>query len=176
MAGYPAAAPPKNSSPVLKIVLIVIAVVVALGVLGAGALGFMAWRVSKAIHASADGNGATVSVPGVGTVRAGNSTATEAELGVPVYPGAVEKAGGVNVDSPTASMVSAQFSTNDPVSQVVDFYKSKLGDKTVAVSTGDGTVLNSGESDSDRVMVTVGPSSGDSGGKTTFVVMHTKKK
>lgn len=174
-AAYPAA-PPQGTSNVLKIILIVIAVVVGLGVLGAGAMGFMAWRVAKSISVDGSGKGATVSVPGVGSVTAGGSTATAAELGVPLYPGALQKQGGVNVDSPQTSMVSAQFSTNDSPSQVVDFYKASMGDSAVAVSTGDGTVLTSGSSDNDRIMVTIGPSSNDATGKTTILVMHTKKK
>jgi hypothetical protein len=170
------AAQPQSSGSALKIILIIIAVVVGIGILGACTMGFMAWRVAKSIHVNNNGNGATVSVPGVGTISAGDSTATAAELGVPVYPGATQKKGGVNMDTPQATMVSAQFSTNDPMSAVVDFYKGKLGDSAVAVSTGDGTVLNSGGSDADRIMITIGPSSGDDTGKTTFLIMHTRKK
>jgi hypothetical protein len=73
-------------------------------------------------------------------------------------------------------MVMAHFSTSDSMSQVVDFYKGKMGDGAVAVSTGNGTVINSGGPDTDRIMVTVGPGSGDDAGKTTIVIMHTKKK
>jgi len=176
VAGYPVAAPPASSSGVLKVVLIVIAVVIGLGVLGAGALGFMAWRVSKAITVDANGKGSTVSLPGVGTISAGDSTATAAELGVPVYPGATQKKGGMNMDSARASVVMASFSTDDSASQVVDFYKSRMGDGAATMTTGNGTVINSGGPDTDRIMVTVGPGTGDSTGKTMIVIMHTTKK
>jgi hypothetical protein len=175
-AGYPVVgAPPPRSSGVLKIVLIVIAVIVGLGVLGAGALGFMAWRVSKSLTADSNGKGVTLSVPGGPTISAGDSTATDAELGVPMYPGAAREKGGLNMSSASASMIMAHFSTSDSVSEVVDFYKSKMGAGAVAVSTGNGTVLNSGGPDTDRIMVTVGPGSGADAGKTTIVVMHSKK-
>lgn len=82
----------------------------------------------------------------------------------------------MNMDSAAASMVMAHFSTNDSASQVVDFFKGKMGDGAVAVSTGNGTVINSGGPDTDRIMVTVGPGSGDDSGKTTIVIMHSKKK
>jgi hypothetical protein len=72
--------------------------------------------------------------------------------------------------------VMAHFTTSDSQSQVVNFYKGKMGDGAVAVATGNGTVLNSGGQDTDRIMVTVGPGSGDDQGKTTIVIMHTKKK
>jgi hypothetical protein len=160
---------------VLKIVLIVIAVVVGLGVLGAGAVGFMAWRVSKSMTVNNNGNGVSFSVPGGSTISAGDSTATDAELGVPAYPGATREKGGLNMSSASASMIMAHFSTSDSPSQVVDFYKSKMGAGAVAVSTGNGTVLNSGGPDTDRIMVTVGPGSGADAGKTTIVIMHSKK-
>jgi hypothetical protein len=162
---------------VLKIVLIVIAVIVGLGVLGAGALGFMAWRVSKAIKVNENGNGVSLSVPGGPSFSAGETTAvSDAELGVPSYPGAVREKGGLQMNSASASMVMAHYSTNDSMDQVVDFYKAKMGSGAVSVTTGNGTVLNSGGKDTDRVMVTVGPGSGDDAGKTTIVIMHTKKQ
>lgn len=172
-AGYP---PPQKSSSALKIVLIVIAVVVGLGILGGAAMTFIAYRAVKTVSVNADGKGVSVTVPGGGTFTAGDSTASDADLGVPAYPGATREKGGMNMDSGGASMVMAHFSTSDSMSQVVDFYKGKLGDSAVAVSTGEGTVLNSGGSDTDRIMVTIAPGSGDDAGKTTIVIMHTKKK
>ncbi len=173
--GYPIA-PAKSSGGALKIILIVVAVVIAIGVVSAGAMGFMAWRVAKSVKVNDNGNGATMSLPGVGTLSAGDSVANDADLGVPAYPGATQEKGGMNLNSGSASMVMAHFVTSDSPSQVVDFYKSKMGEGTVSVDTGNGTVLNSGGQDTDRVMVTIGPGSGDDAGKTTIVVMHTKKK
>jgi hypothetical protein len=172
--GYPVA--PQKSSSALKIILIVIAAIVVIGILGAGAFGFMAWRMAKSVHVDANGDNVSVSVPGGGTVIAGDSTATNADLGVPTYPGATREKGGMNLNSGSASMVMAHFSTNDTQDQVVDFYKGKMGDGTAVVSTGNGTVINSGGKDTDRIMVTVGPGSGDDSGKTTIVIMHTVKK
>jgi len=175
-AGYPAAPPAKSSGSALKIILIIVLVVVGLGVLGACAVGFMAWRVARTIKADANGNTATVSLPGVGTISEGDNSATAGDLGVPIYPGATQEKGGMNMDSGAASMVMAHFSTSDSMGQVVDFYKGKMGVGSVAVATGNGTVLNSGGADTDRIMVTVGPGSGDDSGKTTIVIMHTRKK
>jgi hypothetical protein len=135
----------------------------------------MAWRVAKSITVNKNGNGVSMTVPGGGTFTAGDSVASDADLGVPAYPGALREKGGMNMDTGAASMVMAHFSTNDSIGQVTDFYKSKMGQTTVAVTSGDGTVLNSG-SDSDKVMVTIAPGDGDDAGKTTIVVVHTKKK
>jgi hypothetical protein len=175
-AAYPAVPPKSSGGGVLKVVLIVIAIVVGLGVLGVGILGYGVWKVAHSAHVNANGNGVTLSVPGGPTISAGDTTASESDLGVPTYPGAVQEKGGLNMNSGAASMVMAHFSTSDSMSQVVDFYKGKMGDGAVAVSTGNGTVINSGGPDTDRIMVTVGPGSGDDAGKTTIVIMHTKKK
>jgi hypothetical protein len=171
-----AQAPPQKSSSALKIILIIVLVLVGVGLLGAGVVGFFAWRVAKSVHMDANGNNATVSIPGVGTMSAGDSTASDADLGVPAYPGATREKGGMNLNSGSATMVMAHFSTADSQSQVVDFYKSKMGDGAVAVATGNGTAINSGGQDTNRIMVTVGPGSGDDAGKTTIIIMHTQKK
>jgi hypothetical protein len=173
-AGYPVG--PQKSTSALKIILIVVLVVIALGVLGLGAMGFMAWRLAKSVHVDQNGGNVTMTSPGGGSMSIGDTTATDADLGVPAYPGATREKGGMNLNSGSASMVMAHFTTSDSESQVVDYYKGKMGDGVAVVSTGDGTVLNSGGKDTNRIMVTVGPGSGDDAGKTTIVIMHTQKK
>jgi hypothetical protein len=83
----------------------------------------------------------------------------------------------MRMNSGRATMVIAHFATGDSPSQVVDFYKSRMAEGTVAVSNGkqDGTVLSSRGSDRDRIMVTVGSGSGDDAGKTTILIMHSKR-
>src|ERR1035438_6916857 len=48
-AVYAAPQPAKSSGGALKVILIILAIVFGIGVLGAGGLGFMAWRASKLI-------------------------------------------------------------------------------------------------------------------------------
>jgi len=160
----------------LKIILIIIAVVVGLGILGAGAAGFFVWRVAKSAQVEQNGSNAKVSLPGIGTITAGDSVASDADLGVPAYPGALRQKGGMNMSTGSSSMIMAHFATNDSIAQVTDFYKGKMGDSTVVASSGEATVLNSGGSDSDRIMVTISPGNGEDAGKTSIVIMHTKKK
>jgi hypothetical protein len=173
VAGYP---PPQKSSSAGKIILIVVLAIVAVGVIGAGAVGFMVWHAAKSVHVDSNNGNVSVSAPGGVSINAGDSTATEADLGVPTYPGATHEKGGMNMNSGSASMVIAHFSTSDSESQVVDFYKGKMGDGSAVVATGNGTVINSGGKDTDRIMVTVGPGSGSDAGKTTIIIMHTQKK
>jgi len=162
----------KSSSAVTKIVLMI---VVGIGILGAGASGFMAWRVSKSAAASDKGNDAVFSIPGLGSISTGNdATADPTQLGAPVYPGAVQEKGAVTLGTSKAAGAEAHFTTGDPMSQVVSFYTSNMAGAIVA-STGKGTVINAGPSAKDRVTVTISPGSGSNAGKTTIVIVRTTK-
>lgn len=172
-AGYPTE--PAKSSSALKIVLIIIAVVVGIGLLAAAGIGYTAYKVAHSVVLNNKGDGGTVTVPGLGTVTAGAATPTDAQLGVPAYPGAVTEKGGAQVNMGPLSETVAHYATSDSMSQVVDFYKSKMGDNAISIETGNGTTLTSGSTDTDRITVTVAPGDGDDAGKTTIVVMHMKK-
>ena len=173
-AGYPMA--PQKSTSALKIILIVVLVLVAIGVVGTGVIGYMGWRVAKSVHVDQDGKNVSITSPMGGNVQIGDSTATDADLGVPAYPGAKREQGGMNLNSGSASMVMAHFSTSDSQTQVTDYYKGKMGDAATVVSSGEGTVITAGSKDTDSTVVTVAPGSGDDAGKTTILVMHTQKK
>jgi hypothetical protein len=92
-AAYAPVRPTLANRP-LKILLIVIAVAVGLGALAVGGIALMAHRASRSIRIDRKGDGMSVSVPGAGSVSLGDSTASEADLGVPIYPGAVNRQAG----------------------------------------------------------------------------------
>jgi hypothetical protein len=162
MGGYPAP-PSKKSGGAMKVVLIVIAVVVGLGVLTVGVLGYMGYR---ALHAA----GSSFSV-------GSSAQVTDADLGVAIYPGAVAKPGGeARVKIGKATIVSASYTTSDPASSVVTFYQGKVGgqaivNKSVNGTSFESTTVNGGEKD--VLVVTVGADPTNSGG-TQIVILHTK--
>jgi hypothetical protein len=178
MMAYPAA-PPKSSGGAMKIVLIVLAVVVGIGVLAAGVLGYNAWRfahsIANSVHTDSKGN-ATVSMLG-GVITAGKDVdVNAADLGVPIYPGAARGKGGLHMKLPTMSMVSAVYLTTDPVGSVAGFYKGKLGENEKDSETGSGMILTSGREGADAkdtTMITISPAAGQNNGKTQFTIMHT---
>ncbi|MGD0797033.1 MAG: hypothetical protein ABR910_04845 [Acidobacteriaceae bacterium] len=178
--GAPAGAYPpaqaKSSGGALKIVLIVVAVVVGLGVLAAGAFGYFAWRVSKSIHTDSNGN-ATISAMG-STISAGKDVnISAADLGVPIYPGATRGEGGMHMSLPTGSVDSAIFVTADPPSAVAAFYKGKLGENETDINTDTGSMLSSGKQGADGksgTMITIQPGSGNNSGKTQISITHTE--
>jgi hypothetical protein len=162
VGAYPVA-PPRKSGGALKVVLIVIAVVVGLGVLGVGAAVYVGYR---ALHAA----GSSISV-------GSSAQVTDADLGVAIYPGAVPKPGGAaRVKIGKATIVSAAYTTSDPASSVAAFYQGKVGGQAIVNKSVTGTSFesvstNGGEKDS--LVVTVGPEPANSS-VTQIVILHTK--
>jgi hypothetical protein len=170
-------APASGGSGALKIILIVVAIFVGLGILVACIFGFMVWRVAHAIKATANGNEATISVPGVsgGSFSAGSSkTFTADELGTDPYPGAKSSQGGMRLNTPNGSWVTGIFLTSDSKDQVVDFYKNRLGSEASTMDTGDGAVLTLNKSQQEAVIVTVTQKANQNDGKTQISITHTK--
>ena len=167
----PAAPPPARSST-LKIVLILLGVFAFLVVLAVGAIGYTAWRVSRAIRIDKNG-GMTVNT-GNGTISSSPTDRfTADELGTDVYPGAQVDKGGMRVTLPTGPVVAANFLTSDPKDKVVAFYKDRLGSGTTTMDIGTGAILQRTRNNQDAVTVTIVQRDNQDGGKTQIHIMHT---
>ena len=164
----PAAAP--KSGGALKVILIVIAVFVGLGVLTAAGAMFGLWRISKTVNIDRSG-GVTVTTP-EGKITAGQTPAhvTEAEAGAPIYPGATSAEGGIKFGGASGSMATYAFKTSDSVQQVLAFYRDKFGPKVSVVETPDGALVTSSKNENESVMVTIGRDESD--GKTSITISH----
>jgi hypothetical protein len=172
------AAQPSSGGGALKIILIVVAVIVGLCILAAGVVGYGIYRVKQAVHLDNKGNG-TISGFG-GSISAGKDVdVSAADLGVPIYPGATRGEGGMKMTLPTGSVNSVIFVTGDSTSDVVAFYKGKLGENEVDTETSNGSVLSSGKDDTgtggvkNATVITVSPGSGDNNGKTQITILRT---
>ena len=175
-AATPAAAPAQSGGSALKIILIILAVVVGLGILGMGAVGFFAWRVAHSIHVSGNGSDVTIHTPG-GSISANTSeTYTSADLGTDIYPGAISGKGSMRMTLPTGSMVTAVYLTGDSKDQVLAFYKEKFGSDASIYDSSDGTVLTVNKGEQENVVVTITKGTGDSEGKTQVTIVHTTAK
>lgn len=173
-----AAAPPPSGNSALKIILIVVAIFVGLGVLGAGAVGFMAWRVARSVHVNGTGPNSQVSIstPG-GTISAGGSTnITADDLGTDIYPGAQSAEGSMRLSTPGGSVVTGAYITSDSKDAVRDFYKGKFGSDASIYDTDDGAVLTVNKGEQETVMVTISAKQSENDGKTKIVIVHSKNK
>ena len=134
--GSPAA--PAKSSGALKIILIIFAVIIGLGILGMGAMAFFVHRVVSHSHVHEKDGDVRVETP-FGTMESTTDPNQAArDLGVDLYPGAtVVKGGAANMTIGGMHTAAAEFETSDPVSSVAEFYKSKFPNANV-VSAQEG--------------------------------------
>jgi zinc-ribbon domain len=134
-----------QGSSALKILLIVVAVILGLGVLGLGTVGFVAWRIAKSSHMRHQGDSVKVETP-FGTVESSKDPEEAARnLGIDIYPGAqVLKEGSATATFGGVHTVTANFETSDSVDKVASFYKSKFPNAMVTDSqAGTCTILSS---------------------------------
>jgi zinc-ribbon domain len=126
LAAAPPLAPAQGSSA-LKIILIVVAVIVGLGILGLGATAFFVHRVISRSHIHQKDGDVRVETP-FGTMESTTDPGQAAhDLGVDLYPGAtVVKGGATNMTIGGMHTAAAEFESSDPVATVADFYKSKF--------------------------------------------------
>jgi zinc-ribbon domain len=167
----PSATPAKSGNTALKIVLIVVAVFVGLGILGAGAFGYFAWRVAHSIHVS--GDRVTLHTPGGNITANASETYTADELGTDIYPGATTAKGGMRMSLPTGSMVTAVYLTPDSKDQVLSFYKGKFGSNASVFETPEASVLTINKGEKESVVVTITKGESENEGKTQISIVHT---
>jgi hypothetical protein len=167
----PVGAPPaKSGSSALKIILIILAVFVGLGIIGAGIVAYGVYRVAHSIHKDANGN-ITVSTP-KGTITANSSdTFTESDLGIAIYPGATQGKGGLRMTIAGKSMITANFLTPDSPDKVIAFYKDKAGPNAQTMTTGAGGMITM-QNGSSSVTVTVAQSASENNGETQITVVN----
>lgn len=131
-------APAAQSSNALKIVLVIVAVVIGLGLLAAVSGAFIAWRIAHHTHIHNDGDNVRVETP-FGTVESTNNAADAVrELGIDVYPGAHSmKGSAATMSIGGMHTVAAEFESDDSVEKVGAFYKSRFPNAHVTTSEGD---------------------------------------
>src|SRR5208337_1568066 len=163
------AAPANNST--LKIVLIVIAVIVGLGILGIATVGFVAYRVAKNSHVTQEGDHVKVETP-FGVVET-SKDADQAvhNLGVDIYPGAeVRQEGAAIATVGGIRTVTASFTSNDSADKVCAFYKSKFPAATVTSSDQNRCTIVSKD---DKTVTTINVEG--EGESSTFQIASVKK-
>ena len=128
---------PKNSNA-LKIILIVVAVVVGLGILGIAAVSFIGYRIASHTRVRNQDGNVRVETP-FGTVQSTTDPDEAArDLGIDSYPGAtVVKGTTSKMNMGNMHTAAADFETSDSPSTVADFYKSKVPGANVISSNGD---------------------------------------
>lgn len=174
MAVPPAPPPANQGSSAVKIILIIVVVFVGLGVLGLGAVGFVAWRTAHAIRAAVNDNKMSLNLPGGSFSADASQHYSASDLGTEIYPGATQGKGGMRMTLPTGTMTQAMYLTSDSKDQVIAFYKNKFGtDNVTAFDTAEGSVITYAKSQGESVVVTVMENPSENEGKTLIQIVHT---
>jgi hypothetical protein len=134
-AATPVAAPPgpataPQSNNALKVILIVVAAVVVLGIIGIGTLAFVVRRIAHRSHIeNRDGN-VRVETP-FGSVQSTNDPdEASRNLGIDLYPGArVLKGNSATIGG--MHTVEAEFEVDDSAEKVSAFYSSRFPNANV---------------------------------------------
>jgi Tfp pilus assembly protein PilV len=136
-----------QSSGALRVILIVAAVIVAVGILGMATLGIITWRIAKSSHVRQEGDHVKVETP-FGTVESTKDPeAAVRNLGVELYPGAqVLKSGAASATFGGVHTASASFETGDSVGKVASYYKAKFPNAMVTTSDQNHCTIVSNQS------------------------------
>lgn len=169
---YTAVGTPQQTSgnSAVKIILIIVAVFVGLGILSVCGIMFGIYRVSKAVHVSNNGSAVELTTPG-GTFSAGDTAVSPSDLGIDLYPGANQQKGAVRISTPKGSTVTAVFETGDSLDKVLSWYKDKLGSGASVYQSDKSAVLTMAD-DTKKTSVMVTISNEDNDGKTKIAIMH----
>jgi zinc ribbon protein len=163
----PPVAPPQGTSA-LKIILIIVAVFIGIGVLSGAAILFGVWRIARSAKVdSRSPDRFSISTP-MGNMTMGAKEVSEAEVGVPLYPNAKREEGNLQFSTPEGSMATYVFQTSDSPAQVIAFYRSKLGSETSFVESPEGGMITSAKGEKEGFMITVGRD----GGKTAITIIR----
>jgi hypothetical protein len=158
-------------------VLIIIAVLVGLGIVGVGAVGFIVLHLAPhAVHMTPNAEQVTVSTPG-GAITAGSATSfTTDDLGTEIYPGAQSTTGGMRMSLPTGLVVSAVYLTPDSKEQVVSFYKSKLGSEASVYDGASNATISLRKKSRESIVIGIVSRPTENNGKTKISIVHTAYK
>jgi len=174
----PAPAPAASSgSPVLKILLIVLAIIMFFGLLTAGACVYMVYRAKQRVtqfekqiqtNLPATTGGQTgVTQPGATGQGPGQPGAPAVDLGAMAYPGATAVEGQSTGSVAGIGIQKQVFLTDDSVDKIVAYYKDKLGSRAM-VSENEGKAALQVVGSNGLVTIAIEPDT--SSGKTKITI------
>ena len=165
--------PPASKGGALKIILIIVAIIVGLGILGVGVIGFIGYRIAKNVHVDPSGR-MTMNTPAGTITTTPTDNISAADLGVEIYPGAESTRGGMTMEMPNGSAIAGMFLTSDSPDQVLAFYKDKLGSAAKVISLFGNTTVRLKINQQEFVEVRITRNSKLDSGKTRIMISHTK--
>ncbi len=143
-----AAAPGKGGSSALKIILIIVAVIVGIGIIGASVIGYGIYRVAKGTHVEERNGKVRVETPFGKVESSTDPDAAAREIGVAMYPGAqMSKNGSASMTIGGIHTTTAMLETDDAPNVVADFYRSRMPNAHYSSNQGDNYSMMTGDKD-----------------------------
>ena len=144
--------PARQGSGALKVVLIILAVVVALGVLATASAIFIGYRFARSTRVMKHGQRAIIETP-VGTIEANAGGSEGADKAcASYYP---QARGARHVGSVKFGGLSAAVcESDDPPEKVADYFRSRISEANLVVSDRGKHVI-SGRADGSRITVVI---------------------
>jgi hypothetical protein len=164
--------PPRQGSSAVKIILIIVAVVVCLGIAVVGVAGYGFYRISRAVHRDLATGKVTVDTPNGPVSAITNQKLTEGDLGIAIYPGAEQTKGSAKLNFGAGPMVTGVFLTSDPKEKVIAFYKDQLGNGAEDMESGDTAFLMLTKPNKEAINITVLQKPSQFDGKTRITILH----
>jgi hypothetical protein len=168
----PNSQPPKQGSSAVKIILIIVAVIVCLGMAVVGVVGYGFYRVSKAVHKDLTTGKVTIDTPNGPISAITDEKLTEADLGTAIYPGAEQAKGSAKLNLGAGPMVTGVFLTSDPKEKVTAFYKDQLGSGAENMESGDSALLMLTKANKESINITISQKASQFDGKTRITILH----
>ncbi len=164
--------PTTGGGGALKIILIVIAIIVGLGILSVGAFSFFVYRVAKSAHVTQNGDNVKLDTP-FGSLNTGTDAAQVVkDLGVDVYPGALpQKNGSATMTFGNVKTVTAAFESSDSLDKVCDFYKAKYPSTNMTTSDSSHCAIVAGDQ---KNMITINVQANGDGTKIQIANVNKK--
>jgi hypothetical protein len=150
--------PAKKGPSALKIVLIVVGVFVGLALIGIGLLSYGVYKVAKSAN-----------------ITTSSQPLTESDLGVAIYPGAVQSKEVVRMTLVGVNTITTSYFTTDSKDKVIAFYQGALGPAAQSRPTINGEMIMLIKGAGESISVTVSPSPNLIEGKTQIVIAHATK-
>ncbi|HZO98953.1 MAG TPA: zinc ribbon domain-containing protein [Terriglobia bacterium] len=134
----------KPASPVLKVVLLIVAVFAFITVASLGTcvyFGYLAKRRATQMADAARRAAANAGSPEIQMEKGGERSEAVATQEVPPYPGSTPTEGGGNLSVGGVGGISGQeYVTDDPLDKVLAFYKERLGSR-ITIQQAEGNAM-----------------------------------
>ncbi len=167
-----APAPTGGGSSALKIILIIVAVIICIGILGIVSLGVFIHHIAKNSRVHQEGDRVKIETPFGNVDTTGDPAQIAKGMGIDIYPGAeVQKDGSAVTTFGNMQTATAIFTSSDSVDKVCAFYKSRVPSAMVSSSDQNRCTYVSNEQ-KNMLTINVEPS----GDTTKIQITSVKKK